>query len=113
MLDLGCGGGAGVITEHAKEVYSVDLFAESIDFTRKRCNKNINFKTINSGGKLPFPDGDFDIVLSFQLIEHVEGDAGYLSEAERVLKKDGILIVVTPDRKTDYFLVKSLGIVGT
>lgn len=106
VLDLGCGSGygAGIIAEYAKEVHAVDVSAEAIDFARKKYNKkNINFSTINPGGKLPFPDGDFDVVLSFQVIEHVEEDANYLAEAERVLKKDGILIVITPDRKNRLF----------
>lgn len=45
--------------------------------------------------KLPFKDGDFDIVLSSQVLEHVENSDFYLSESRRVLKEGGILILST------------------
>ena len=106
VLDLGCGSGygAGAIAEHAKEVYAVDVSTEAIEYARNNYKrKNLNFCTINPEEKLPFPDWSFDVVLSFQVIEHVEEDANYLAEAERVLKNDGILIIITPDRKNRLF----------
>jgi SAM-dependent methyltransferase len=51
-------------------------------------------------GPLPFADGSFDVVLSFQVIEHVPDPGRYLAEARRVLTDDGVMIVATPDRRT-------------
>jgi ubiquinone/menaquinone biosynthesis C-methylase UbiE len=48
---------------------------------------------------LPFPDQSFDAVVSFEVIEHVLDYHKYLSEVFRVLKRDGIFILSTPNRR--------------
>ncbi|MBK6773378.1 MAG: methyltransferase domain-containing protein [Ignavibacteria bacterium] len=45
--------------------------------------------------KLPLNDGEYDAVLSSQVLEHVENVDLYLSECNRVLKKNGLLILST------------------
>lgn len=102
VLDLGCGSGygAGAIAEYANEVHAVDISAESIAFARSQYGQpNLHFNVIHSGERLPFPDRSFDVVLSFQVIEHVERDSDYLIEAARVLKDGGTFIMITPNRQ--------------
>lgn len=50
---------------------------------------------IDPDGRIPFQDGEFDIVLSSQVLEHVEDSDNYLSECKRVLKPGGLLILST------------------
>lgn len=50
------------------------------------------------GTRLPFDDGAFDAVASFQVLEHVEDERMYLSEARRVLVPEGKLVVSVPNR---------------
>lgn len=45
--------------------------------------------------KLPFKDGEFDIVLSSQVLEHVENTDFYLGECRRLLKDNGLLFLST------------------
>jgi SAM-dependent methyltransferase len=52
---------------------------------------------------LPFPDAYFDVVLSFQVIEHVQDVSLYLREIERVLAPGGHAIIATPDRSSRLF----------
>ncbi len=47
------------------------------------------------GEPLPLKSGSIDIVLSTQVLEHVEDYMGYLKEANRVLKDDGLIILST------------------
>jgi len=101
VLDLGCGSGYGAarIGEEAKKVEGVDVDAEAVAFARQRYSReNVSFSRIESGKSLPFADASFDVVLSFQVIEHVWDDGTYLKEAHRVLKPGGVMVVVTPDR---------------
>ena len=48
------------------------------------------------GEPLPFPDGSFDLVTSFQVLEHVRDYPQYLWESARVCRKGGILLLSVP-----------------
>lgn len=102
VLDLGCGSGYGCfrLASIARSVHGVDVSAEAIEFAARRYEAaNLQFSHISAGDRLPFPDESFDTVLSFQVIEHVEGEADYLEEARRVLRPGGVMIIITPDRQ--------------
>jgi len=106
VLDFGCGSGYGAeaISGCAKEVHAVDVSAEAIEYARNRyARQNLHFLAIQPGERLPFQENSFDVVLSLQVIEHVENDANYIAEAARVLKAGGVIIVITPDRKHRLF----------
>ncbi len=102
VLDLGCGSGYGTakIAAVARSACGVDVSADAVAFAAARhSSSNLSYRTIEAGAQLPFDDGVFDVVLSFQVIEHISDDHGYLLEARRVLKPDGVVILITPDRK--------------
>ena len=44
----------------------------------------------------PYRDESFDVVFSKSVLEHIWEPAKYLSEVQRVLRADGILIILTP-----------------
>lgn len=50
---------------------------------------------ISSDDKVPLPDNSFDIVLSVQVLEHVDDVNAYLAEANRLLKNHGLLLIST------------------
>ena len=50
---------------------------------------------LDAHGKIPVSDAQFGIVLSTQVLEHVDDPILYLNEARRVLKKDGLLLLTT------------------
>lgn len=50
---------------------------------------------IDSGGRLPLPDRSVDLVLSSQVLEHVDDPAAYLCESLRVLRPGGHLLLST------------------
>ena len=103
VLDLGCGSGYGSarIAAFAKQVHAVDISAAAIAYASEKYKScaNLSFAQIKPDAPLPLRDASFDVVLSFQVIEHVYDDQVYLSEASRVLQKDGVLILITPDRR--------------
>jgi SAM-dependent methyltransferase len=50
---------------------------------------------INDEGRVDARSASFDLVLSFQVLEHVRNVGNYLSEAHRLLHKSGWLILST------------------
>jgi len=106
VLDYGCGTGYGSkdIAADAHRIDAVDVSPEAIEFAQTHYQApNLCLSVIAANKPLPFQDEIFDVVLSFQVIEHVKDDDFYISEAKRVLKPNGTLILITPDRKNRLF----------
>ncbi|MCX5704022.1 MAG: methyltransferase domain-containing protein, partial [Candidatus Omnitrophica bacterium] len=105
VLDAACGVGYGVycLSEAAKEVIGVDANGEAIAYAgRHYQRKNIQFKMMDVH-KLEFSDKYFDIVYSFETLEHLEEPVKFISEVKRVLKDEGMFVVSTPHvKKTTY-----------
>jgi SAM-dependent methyltransferase len=49
------------------------------------------------GEQLPWPDASFDVVVAFQVLEHVASPRETLAEALRVLKPEGLLFMDMPN----------------
>jgi SAM-dependent methyltransferase len=101
VLDFGCGAGEGTaaMAPHAASILGVDVAAEAIEHAREQnAGPNIGFETV--GDAVPRPDGSFDVVCSFQVLEHVADPDAYLAEARRLLRPGGVLLLATPDRRT-------------
>lgn len=77
-------------------------------------NKNADY--YYDGKQFPFHEGEFDSVLSSQVLEHVFNPEVFLSEANRVLKTDGILLLTVPfvwdehEQPHDYARYSSFGL---
>jgi ubiquinone/menaquinone biosynthesis C-methylase UbiE len=102
VLDIGCGAGYGVneLSVVAQTIIGIDIWKEGIYYAHRKYVGNGNY-LIASALNLPFRDSCFDLVTSFQVVEHIEGkDVNrLLREVSRVLKDDGVFIVTTPNRR--------------
>jgi SAM-dependent methyltransferase len=77
----------------------VDIDRLSIDnATLKYKKTNLSF-TQGSAEKIPFDTGTFDVVVSFETLEHTTDHESVLKELKRVLKPGGLLLISTPDKK--------------
>jgi SAM-dependent methyltransferase len=100
VLDAGCGAGYGSadLARAAERVVGVDRAPEAIEFARARyAAPNLSFEEA-SVEALPHADGSFELVVAFEVIEHLEDWRGFLREARRVLVANGQLVVSTPNK---------------
>jgi len=102
ILDAGCGEGYGsdFLSTKCRKIVGVDIAIETIENARRRYRQdNLEFLVTNSTN-LCFPDNIFDVVCSFQVIEHIEDYQRYLGELKRVLVPHGFIILSTPNKIT-------------
>jgi SAM-dependent methyltransferase len=100
VLDAGCGAGYGSaeLARSAERVVGVDRAPEAIEFARAHyAAANVSFEEA-SCETLPHADGSFELVVAFEVIEHLEDWRGFLREARRVLVPNGQLVVSTPNK---------------
>lgn len=101
VLDAACGNGYGskIIRDGgASRVLSVDLAIEALAEEASLLRRDL---TLLAGDvtALPFRGQLFNLIVSFETIEHVEDDRAYLREMKRVLRADGVYICSTPNRR--------------
>lgn len=101
VLDYGCGTGYGsyLLASVANKVTGVDISDESIEYSKNTYSaKNLFFKTIQD-----LTDEKFDIITSFQVIEHVFNVKEFLKQFKKSLNQDGYLLISTPDNTNRLF----------
>ena len=101
VLDVACGEGYGsaLLAKSAASVVGVDVAPEAIAHARAAyasC-RNIRFEQAPCT-QLPLPDASIDVVVSFETIEHIDGQELFLREIARVLRPGGLLILSCPNR---------------
>jgi len=102
VLDIACGSGYGtkMLSKKAKKVYGADISEESISYAKKKYkNRNITYYVADATNIKFLKDESVDVVTSFETIEHIPKYKIFLREVKRVLKKDGIAIISTPNKK--------------
>jgi SAM-dependent methyltransferase len=111
VLDAGCGAGYGSaeLADVAESVTGIDIAPEAVEHARAHyALPNLVFEQA-SCTLLPYGDGVFDLVVAFEVIEHLADWRAFLQEVRRVLAPAGQLIVSTPNR---LYYTESRGVHG-
>jgi len=96
VLENGCGVGMYVekLSKHGGEVIGLEY-----DFERAAEAHENSLHIINAAGEaLPFPEGSFDLILSHEVIEHVQDDRKAVREMVRALRSGGRIVLFCPNR---------------
>src|SRR3984885_5112530 len=101
VLDAGCGTGYGSaeLAQSAAEVTGVDIAADAIEYANANSPiSGLRFLE-SSCTAVPFPPASFDLVIAFEVIEHLRDYGAFIDESSRVLTRDGCLIVSSPNKR--------------
>ncbi len=104
VLDAACGEGYGsaMMAAAGAQVLGLDLGTEAVAHARQRYSAlpGLSFGQADATALDHLPDASFDLVLSFETLEHVQDQGRMLDGFARLLAPGGLLLVSTPDRHT-------------
>jgi SAM-dependent methyltransferase len=96
VLENGCG--VGMYVEHLAP-YGGQIIGLEYDFERAAQARTRSPNILNAAGEaLPLPSRTFDLILSHEVLEHVQDDIQAVQEMIRVLKPSGRIVLFVPNR---------------
>lgn len=101
VLDVACGEGYGsaLLAGAATHVTGVDVSPASVEHARRTYAGIPNLEFVPAScASLPFDPGSFDVVVTFETLEHIHEQVAFLDEIARVLEPDGVLVLSCPNR---------------
>lgn len=104
VLDIGCGIGYGSKIMYDQKphlkFFGCDKDESAIKYANIKYGKYIKFQKTDANS-INFDDEYFDNIVSFETLEHISDGNSFIKELKRVLNKNGILIMSTPNRIYD------------
>ena len=100
VLDVASGEGYGshLLSLHAVSVVGVDVSADAVAHATSRYPAE-NLKYVAASCvQIPEPDASFDVIVSFETIEHIMEHEAFLREVDRLLMPGGLFIISSPNR---------------
>ena len=100
VLDAGCGAGYGTaeLALNARHVAGIDVSFDALGYAATNFART-NIRWIQASvTTLPFAAGSFDLVVAFEVIEHLQDWQSFLDETKRVLAPGGQCIISTPNK---------------
>ncbi|KAA3607032.1 MAG: class I SAM-dependent methyltransferase [Calditrichaeota bacterium] len=107
VLELGCGTGLILqrVKDRCKNSFGIDI---SLGMLKKAKPKKLNKILQGDLTALPYKDDTFDLLYSFKVLAHVKEMKKAFSEFDRVLSKDGVMILEFYNKSSIRYLVKML-----
>jgi len=107
VLDVASGSGLGsefLLRQGARFVAGVEAAPEAVGQACRRSAAPGPHFVRADAASLPFMDASFDVVVSFETVEHLPDAHGLLAECRRILRGDGCLYLSTPNRTVTRWL---------
>ena len=101
ILDVGCGG--GLITESlcrlGADVTGVDFVQNNIRIAKEHSKlNNLNIKYVCKDVETLNNNDKFDVIIMFEVLEHIDDWKNFLNKIKKNLKKNGTIILSTINR---------------
>lgn len=101
VLDVASGEGYGsaLLAARAASVTGVDISPEAVRHASERYGSAANLSYLcASCASIPLPDASFDVIISFETIEHMTEHDAFMGEVQRLLAPGGLFIISSPNR---------------
>jgi SAM-dependent methyltransferase len=111
VLDAGCGTGYGsrLLLQRASAVVGIDNSPLAVEYAREHyAAPGIAFACMDCQ-RLAFSGAQFDLLVCFEVFEHMGDQDGFLRECLRVMRPGGTLILSTPNVSTAEVHMRSIG----
>lgn len=96
VLEIGCsiGGMASLLSERGFEVYASDISKYAVDRASK-LSPNVRFFIFDIQKEIPLKE-KFDIIIAFEVVEHLNNPKSAIKNMYKSLKAGGLLVISTP-----------------
>lgn len=97
-LDVGANNGviSYLLRQRGGLWHSADLDPKTVESIRAMVGERV---VRLDGPRTPFADGQFDLVVIIDFLEHIEQDSQFVAEIRRILRPGGVLVVNVPNLK--------------
>jgi len=102
VLDAACGEGYGsaLLATEAASVLGLDVSTAAVEHARRRyAGSGARFECADVTALDHLPDASFDLIVSFETLEHLQAQEQMLRGFKRLLAPGGLLLVSTPDKR--------------
>lgn len=101
VLDVACGEGYGsaMLADSAASVVGVDVSPDAVAHARERYGRQNLQYLVGDVAALDLPAAGFDVVVSFETIEHLADQQAMLDGIKRVLAPGGLLVISSPNKR--------------
>jgi SAM-dependent methyltransferase len=96
LLDVGCATGEFMLAAraHGWDAYGVEPAASAAEVAKGNTGCDVHAGTLDTA---PYPDGWFDVVTLWDVIEHVQSPTSYIADVARLVRPGGLLGITTPN----------------
>jgi ubiquinone/menaquinone biosynthesis C-methylase UbiE len=100
VLDAGSGAGYGSaeLAQSALQVTGLDIAPDAVEYARATYPLPNLLFLVSSCVATPFRPNSFELVVAFEVIEHLEDYRAFLNECARVVTPQGLFIVSSPNK---------------
>lgn len=104
LLEIACGPGRGLgyLAQKARSVTAGDLTPALVDAARAHYGERVKLSVFDAQTP-PFPDASFDVVVLYEAFYYLPNPAAFLSEARRILRPGGELLLSMPNPEWEGF----------